>query len=151
MAKRNGAPSEGLVEFCFELGLSVERTAEVAGIAKTDAWHAWSVFSGQPVLDDPLPEEIKESVAHIQSGWTEDMRVLAEIGDEHRPSSAVCEYRLQKRRDGYQAWKAKRNAKEQQCHSGLIEEKANPSPSPVIVHQMTLWSLSTASEATACG
>jgi len=149
MAKRNGAPSEGLVEFCFELGLSVDRTAEVAGIAKTDAWHAWSVFSGQPVLDDPLPEQIKESVAHIQSGWTEDMRVLAEIGAEHRPSSAVCEHRLQKRRDGFQARKAKRNAKEQQCHSGSIDAKAKASPFPVMTQQMTLSFLSTVCEATA--
>jgi len=151
MGRRRGPPSEGLVELCFELGLSVERTAEVAGVAKTDAWHAWSVMTGQPVLDDPLPEQIEKAVTEIQSGWTDEVRELARIGDRHRPSSAVCGYRLQERRNAYQAWKAKRNAKEHQCHSDSIDAKAKASPFPVMTQQMTLWSECTASEATACG
>ena len=146
MAKRNGAPSEGLVEFCFELGLSVERTAEVAGIAKTDAWHAWSVFTGLPVLADPSPEEIERGVAEIQAGWSETVRRLAMRGEEHRPSSAVCEYRVRRHREANR--ECVQREMEKACLSGSIDAKANPSPFPVMTHQMTLSFVSTAFEAT---
>ena len=149
MAKRNGAPSEGLVELCFELGLSAERTAEVAGISKTDAWHAWSVHTGLPVLSDPLPEEIERITLEIQAGWSETVRRLAMRGEEQRPSSAVCEYRMRRHRESNRACIQRK--KEQACHLGSTDAKANPSQSPVIPRQMTLSFECIPSEAIACG
>jgi len=136
MTKRRGAPSEGLVDLCLELGLSAERTAEVAGISKSDACYAWSVHTGLPLLSDPRPEEIERIAAEIQAGWSETVRRMAMRGEEHRPSSAVCEYRIRRHRENNRAFVQRK--KERECHCDLIDARANPSPSPVIPRQMTL-------------
>lgn len=147
MTKRRGAPSEGLVDLCLELGLSAERTAEVAGISKSDACYAWSVHTGLPLLSDPRPEEIERIAAEIQSGWSETVRRMAMRGEEHRPSSAVCEYRIRRHRENNRAFVQRKKA--QECHSGLTDAKASQSPFPVIERQTTLSFLCTAFEATA--
>ena len=136
MTKRRGAPSEGLVDLCLELGLTAERTAEVAGISKSDAHYAWSVFTGMPLVSDPRPEEIERIAAEIQAGWSETVRRMAMRGEEHRPSSAVCEYRIRRHRENNRAFVQRE--KDKACHLGLIDAKANQSPSPVIPRQMTL-------------
>jgi hypothetical protein len=136
MTKRRGAPSEGLVDLCLELGLSAERTAEVAGISKSDACYAWSVHTGLPLLSDPRPEEIERIAAEIQAGWSETVRRMAMRGEEHRPSSAVCEYRIRRHRENNRAFVQRK--KERECHCDSIDARANPSPSPVIPRQMTL-------------
>ena len=136
MTKRRGAPSEGLVDLCLELGLTAERTAEVAGISKSDAHYAWSVFTGMPLVSDPRPEEIERIAAEIQAGWSETVRRMAMRGEEHRPSSAVCEYRIRRHRENNRAFVQRE--KDQACHLGSIDAKANQSPSPVIPRQMTL-------------
>lgn len=146
---RRGAPSDGLVDLCFELGLSAERTAEVAGISKSDAWHSWSVKTGLPVLSDPPPEELERLVAEIQSGWTDEVREMARRHETNRPSSKVCEYRIRRHREINRAWVQRK--KESACPSGSIDAKDKASPSPVIVKQMTLSFASTVCEATACG
>ena len=149
MLTRRGAPSEGLVDLCFELGFSAERTAEVARISRSDAHYAWSVFTGLPLVCDPQPEEIERIVAEIQAGWSETVRRMAMRGEEHRPSSAVCEYRIRRHRENNRAFVERK--KDRECHSGLIDAKANPSPSPVIPRQMTLSFECIPSEAVACG
>ena len=149
MTKRRGAPSEGLVDLCLELGLSAERTAEVAGISKSDAHYAWSVFTGLPLVSDPRPEEIKRIAAEIQAGWSETVRRMAMRGEEHRPSSAVCEYRMRRHRENNRAFVQRE--KDKACRSGSIEEKVSPSPFPVIPQQMTLSFECIPSEAIACG
>jgi len=136
MTKRRGAPSEGLVDLCLELGLSAERTAEVAGISKSDACYAWSVHTGLPLLSDPRPEEIERIAAEIQAGWSETVRRMAMRGEEHRPSSAVCEYRIRRHRENNRAFVQRK--KERECHCDSIDAKVNPSPCPVIQRQMTL-------------
>jgi hypothetical protein len=114
-------------------------------------WHEWSVRTGLPTPHDPISSVIQQRAKEVQAGWTDEQRQLAQFGCTARPSSKTVEYRQRQRQEVHQRWKATKKAKEQECRSGLIEEKASQSPSPVIVHQMTLWSLSTASEATACG
>jgi hypothetical protein len=147
---RPGGPSDGLVDLCFELGLSAERTAEVAGISKSDAWHLWSVRTGLPVLTDPPPDEIERLVAEIQSGWSDEVREMARRHETNRPSSKVCEYRIRRHREINRAW-VQRKKERAECHSGSTDAKDSPSPSLAIVRQMTLSFESTACEATACG
>lgn len=136
MTKRRGAPSEGLVDLCLELGLSAERTAEVAGISKSDAHYAWSVFTGMPLPSDPRPEEIERVAAEIQAGWSETVRRMAMRGEEHRPSSAVCEYRIRRHRENNRAFVQRK--KERECHSGSIDARVKASPFPVIPRQTML-------------
>ena len=147
MTKRRGAPSEGLVDLCLELGLTAERTAEVAGISKSDAHYAWSVFTGMPLVSDPPPEEIERMAAEIQAGWSETVRRMAMRGEEHRPSSAVCEYRIRRHRENNRAFVQRE--KDKACRSGLIDAKAKASPFPVIERQTTLSFSFTACEGTA--
>ena len=147
MTKRRGAPSEGLVDLCLELGLTAERTAEVAGISKSDAHYAWSVFTGMPLVSDPRPEEIERIAAEIQAGWSETVRRMAMRGEEHRPSSAVCEYRIRRHRENNRAFVQRE--KDKACRSGSIDAKAKASPFPVIERQTTLSFSFTACEGTA--
>jgi hypothetical protein len=147
---RPGGPSDGLVDLCFELGLSAERTAEVAGISKSDAWHLWSVRTGLPVLTDPPPDEIERLVAEIQSGWSDEVREMARRHETNRPSSTVCEYRIRRHREINRAW-VQRKREQAECHSGSTDAKDSQSPSLAIVRQMTLSFESIACEATACG
>jgi hypothetical protein len=139
------------LDICFGVGLSVRSTAWVIRESEDLVWHEWSVRTGLPTPKDPVGSVIRRRAREVQAGWTEEQRQLAQFGCTMRPSSKTCEYRQRQRQEVHQRWKATKKAKEQACRSGLIEEKASQSPSPVIVHQMTLWSLSTASEATACG
>jgi hypothetical protein len=139
------------LDICFGVGLSVQSTAWVIRENEDRVWHEWSVRTGLPTPHDPISSVIQQRAKEVQAGWTDEQRQLAQFGCTMRPSSKTCEYRQAQRQEVHQRWKATKKAKEQECRSGLIEEKASQSPSPVIVHQMTLWSLSTASEATACG
>ena len=139
------------LDICFGVGLSVRSTAWVIRESEDLVWHEWSVRTGLPTPKDPVGSVIRRRAREVQRGWTDEQRQLAQFGCTARPSSSTCEYRQRHRREIQKRYEAKRKAKEQGCHSGLIDEKGNPSPSPVIVQQMTLWSLSTASEATACG
>lgn len=147
----NGRLDQDLVDICFGIGLSVKTTAWVVRDSVDRVWHEWSVRTGLPTPHDPISSVIQQRAREVQAGWTEEQRQLAQFGCTARPSSKTVEYRQRQRQEVHQRWKATKKAKEQECRSGLIEEKASQSPSPVIVHQMTLWSLSTASEATACG
>jgi hypothetical protein len=147
----NGRLDQDLIDICFGIGLSVKTTAWVVRDSVDRVWHEWSVRTGLPTPHDPISSVIQQRAKEVQAGWTEEQRQLAQFGCTARPSSKTVEYRQRHRQEVHQRWKATKKAKEQECRSGLIEEKANQSPSPVIVHQMTLWSLSTASEATACG
>jgi len=137
------------LDICFGVGLSVQSTAWVIRENEERVWHEWSVRTGLPTPKDPVGSVIRKRAREVQRGWTDELRQMASLGCTMRPSSKTCEYRQAQRRENQKRYDANRKAK--QCHSDLIDEKANPSPSPVIVHQMTLWSLSTASEATACG
>jgi len=145
----NGRLDQDLIDICFGIGLSVKTTAWVVRDSVDRVWHEWSVRTGLPTPHDPISSVIKKRAKEVQAGWTEEQRQLAQFGCTARPSSKTVEYRQRQRQEVHQRWKSTKKAKEQECRSGLIEEKANPSPCPVIVHQMTLWSLSTASEATA--
>jgi hypothetical protein len=147
----NGRLDQDLIDICFGIGLSVKTTAWVVRDSVDRVWHEWSVRTGLPTPHDPISSVIQQRAKEVQAGWTEEQRQLAQFGCTARPSSKTVEYRQRQRQEVHQRWKATKKAKEQECRSGLIEEKASQSPSPVIVHQMTLWSLSTASEATACG
>jgi hypothetical protein len=146
----NGRLDQDLIDICFGVGLSVKTTAWVVRDSVDRVWHEWSVRTGLPTPHDPSSSVIRRRAREVQAGWTEEQRQLAQFGCTARPSSSTCEYRQRHRREIQKRYEANRKAK-QGCHSGSIEEKVNPSPSPVIPHQMTLWSLSTASEATACG
>jgi hypothetical protein len=139
------------LDICFGVGLSVRSTAWVIRESEDLVWHEWSVRTGLPTPKDPVGSVIAKRAKEVQAGWTEEQRQLAQFGCTARPSSKTCEYRQRHRREIQQRYIAKRKAKETGCHSGLIDAKASPSPSQVIPQQMTLWSLSTASEATACG
>jgi hypothetical protein len=147
----NGRLDQDLIDICFGIGLSVKTTAWVVRDSVDRVWHEWSVRTGLPTPHDPISSVIQQRAKEVQAGWTDEQRQLAQFGCTARPSSKTVEYRQRQRQEAHQRWKATKKAKEQECRSGLIEEKASQSPSPVIVHQMTLWSLSTASEATACG
>jgi hypothetical protein len=138
------------LDICFGVGLSVRSTAWVIRESEDLVWHEWSVRTGLPTPKDPVGSVIRRRAREVQKGWTDELRQMASLGCTMRPSSKTCEYRQAQRRTNQKRYDATRKAK-QGCHSGLIEDKASQSPSPVIVHQMTLWSLSTASEATACG
>lgn len=138
------------LDICFGVGLSVRSTAWVIGESTDLVWHEWSVRTGLPTPKDPVGSVIRRRAREVQAGWTEEQRQLAQFGCTARPSSKTCEYRQRHRREIQKRYEANRKAK-QSCRSGLIEEKVSPSPSQVIPQQMTLWSLSTASEATACG
>jgi len=145
----NGRLDQDLIDICFGIGLSVKTTAWVVRDSVDRVWHEWSVRTGLPTPHDPISSVIQQRAKEVQAGWTEEQRQLAQFGCTARPSSSTVQYRQRQRQEVHQRWKATKKAKEQACRSGLIEEKASQSPSPVIVHQMTLWSLSTASEATA--
>jgi hypothetical protein len=147
----NGRLDQDLIDICFGIGLSVKTTAWVVRDSVDRVWHEWSVRTGLPTPHDPISSVIQQRAREVQAGWTEEQRRLAQFGCTARPSSKTCEYRQRQRQEVHQRWKATKKAKEQECRSGLIDVKANPSPSPVIPQQMTLWSLSTASEATAFG
>ena len=147
----NGRLDQDLLDLCFGIGLSVKTTAWVVRDSVDRVWHEWSVRTGLPTPHDPISSVIQQRAKDVQAGWTEEQRQLAQFGCTARPSSKTVEYRQRQRQEVHQRWKATKKAKEQECRSGSIDEKANPSPSPVIPQQMTLWSLSTASEATACG
>jgi len=144
----NGRLDQDLIDICFGIGLSVKTTAWVVRDSVDRVWHEWSVRTGLPTPHDPISSVIQQRAKEVQAGWTEEQRQLAQFGCTARPSSKTCEYRQAQRRTNQKRYDATRKAK-QACPSGLIEEKVNPSPSPVIPQQMTLWSLSTASEATA--
>ena len=146
---RREAKSTAL-DICFGVGLSVRSTAWVIRESEDLVWHEWSVRTGLPTPKDPVVSVIAKRAREVQAGWTEEQRQLAQFGCTMRPSSSTCEYRQRHRREIQKRYEANRKAK-QSCRSGLIEEKVSRSPSPVIPQQMTLWCLSTASEATACG
>jgi len=139
------------LDICFGVGLSVRSTAWVIRESEDLVWHEWSVRTGLPTPKDPAGSVIRRRAREVQRGWTDEQRQLAQFGCTARQSSKTCEYRQRHRREIQKRYEAKRKAKEQACPSGLIEEKANPSPSPVIPRQMTLSFASTASEAIACG
>jgi hypothetical protein len=138
------------LDICFGVGLSVQSTAWVIRENEDRVWHEWSVRTGLPTPKDPVGSVIRRRAREVQRGWTEELRQMASVGCTMRPSSKTCEYRQAQRRTNQKRYDATRKAK-QGCHSGLIDAKASQSPCPVIHQQMTLWSLSTALEATACG
>ena len=146
----NGRLDQDLVDICFGIGLSVKTTAWVVRDSVDRVWHEWSVRTGLPTPHDPISSVIQQRAKEVQAGWTEEQRQLAQFGCTARPSSKTCEYRQRHRREIQKRYEANRKAK-QGCHSGLIDAKANPSPSPVIPQQMTLSFSFTQSEATACG
>ena len=133
----NGRLDQDLVDICFGIGLSVKTTAWVVRDSVDRVWHEWSVRTGLPTPHDPISSVIQQRAREVQAGWTDEQRQLAQFGCTMRPSSKTCEYRQRHRREIQKRYEANRKAK-QGCHSGLIEEKANPSPSPVIPQQMTL-------------
>jgi hypothetical protein len=143
-AKRNA------LDICFGVGLSVQSTAWVIRENEDRVWHEWSVRTGLPTPKDPVGSVIRRRAREVQRGWTEELRQMASLGCTMRPSSKTCEYRQAQRRENQKLYDATRKAK-QGCHSGLIDEKANPSPFPVIPRQMTLSFECIQSEAIACG
>jgi hypothetical protein len=145
----NGRLDQDLVDICFGIGLSVKTTAWVVRDSVDRVWHEWSVRTGLPTPHDPISSVIQQRAREVQAGWTEEQRQLAQFGCTARPSSSTCEYRQRHRREIQKRYEANRKAK--QCHSDLIDAKANPSPCPVIPRQMTLSFEFTASEAIACG
>ena len=142
----NGRLDQDLVDICFGIGLSVKTTAWVVRDSVDRVWHEWSVRTGLPTPHDPISSVIQQRAKEVQAGWTDEQRQLAQFGCTARPSSKTCEYRQRHRREIQKRYEANRKAK-QGCHSGLIDAKANPSPSPVIPQQMTLSFSSTACEA----
>ena len=147
----NGRLDQDLVDICFGIGLSVKTTAWVVRDSVDRVWHEWSVRTGLPTPHDPISSVIQQRAREVQAGWTDEQRQLAQFGCTARPSSKTVEYRQRQRQEVHQRWKATKKAKEQECLSGSIDAKANPSPSPVIPRQMTLSFEFTASEAIACG
>lgn len=147
------ARNHDLIDLCFGLGLSVERTAWVCGESLSRCWHEWSVRTGLPTPADPTPSAIKRRVREVKRGWTEELEILARHGITLRPSSEAVRYRNEARQAGQRIRNQRKaeRAREQKCHFDSIDAKANPSPYPVIPQQMTLWSESTASEAIECG
>jgi hypothetical protein len=146
----NGRLDQDLIDICFGIGLSVKTTAWVVRDSVDRVWHEWSVRTGLPTPKDPVGSVIRRRAREVQKGWSDELRQMASLGCTMRPSSKTCEYRQAQRRENQKRYDATRKAK-QGCHSGLIDEKANPSPSPVIPRQMTLSFEFTASEAIACG
>jgi hypothetical protein len=135
------------IDICFGVGLSVQSTAWVIRENEDRVWHEWSVRTGLPTPKDPVGSVIRRRAREVQRGWTDEQRQLAQFGCTARPSSSTCEYRQRHRREIQKRYEAKRKAKEQECHSGLIDAKGNQSPSPVIPQQMTLSFAFTACEA----
>ena len=135
------------LDICFGVGLSVRSTAWVIRESEDLVWHEWSVRTGLPTPKDPVGSVIRRRAREVQRGWTEEQRQLAQFGCTMRPSSKTCEYRQRHRREIQKRYEAKRKAKEQACHSGLIDAKGKASPSPVIPQQMTLSFAFTACEA----
>ena len=125
------------LDICFGVGLSVRSTAWVIRESEDLVWHEWSVRTGLPTPKDPVGSVIRRRAREVQKGWTDELRQMASLGCTMRPSSKTCEYRQAQRRTNQKRYDATRKAK-QGCHSGLIEEKASQSPSPVIPQQMTL-------------
>jgi hypothetical protein len=146
----NGRLNQDLIDICFGIGLSVKTTAWVVRDSVDRVWHEWSVRTGLPTPHDPISSVIQQRAKEVQAGWTDEQRQLAQFGCTARPSSKTCEYRQRHRREIQKRYEANRKAK-QACHSGLIDAKGNPSPSPVIVQQMTLSFSFIQYEATACG
>ena len=142
-----GRANQHLIDICFAIGLSVKTTAWVIGESTGLVWHEWSVRTGLPTPGDPPPSAIRRRAREVQRGWTDDLRQLAEYGCTQRPSSKTVGYRQVERRANQKRYDANRKAN--QCHSDLIDAKANPSPCPVIPRQMTLSFACTASEAIA--
>lgn len=136
------------LDICFGVGLSVRSTAWVIRESEDLVWHEWSVRTGLPTPKDPVGSVIRKRAREVQRGWTEEQRQLAQFGCTSRPSSKTCEYRQRHRREIQKRYEANRKAK-QACHSGSIDAKDKASPSPVIVHQMTLSFACTACEAIA--
>jgi len=147
------ARNHDLIDLCFGLGLSVERTAWVCGESLSRCWHEWSVRTGLPTPADPTPSAIKRRAREVKRGWTEDLEILARHGITLRPSSETVRYRNEARQAGQRIRNQRKTqkAREQRCHFDSIGAKANPSRSPEIVTQMMLSFESTASGATACG
>jgi len=145
----NGRLDQDLLDLCFGIGLSVKTTAWVVRDSVDRVWHEWSVRTGLPTPHDPISSVIEQRAKEVQAGWTEEQRQLAQFGCTARPSSKTVDYRQRQRQEVHQRWKATKKAKEQECRSGLIEEKASQSPSPVIPQQMTLSFLFIPYEATA--
>jgi len=145
------ARNHDLIDLCFGLGLSVERTAWVCGESLSRCWHEWSVRTGLPTPADPTPSAIRRMTRELRRGWDEDMTILARHGITTRPSSRTIAYRNEARLAAQKRYWATRVAKRKdtECHCGSIDEKANPSRSPEIVTQMTLWCECIPSEATA--
>ena len=142
-----GRANQYLIDICFGVGLSVKTTAWVVGESTGLVWHEWSVRTGLPTPGDPPPSAIRSRAKEVQRGWSDELRQMASFGCTMRPSSKTCEYRQAQRRANQRRYDGNRKAKEQECRSGSIDAKANPSPFPVIVHQMTLSFSSTACEA----
>ena len=134
------ARNHDLIELCFGVGLSVERTAWVCGESLSRVWHEWSVRTGLPTPADPSPSAIRRMTRELRRGWDEDMKILARHGITARPSSKTIAYRNQARLAAQKRYWATRIAKREQtkCHCGSIDEKDSPSPSQVSVTQMTL-------------
>lgn len=128
------------LDICFGVGLSVSTTAWVIRESEDLVWHEWSVRTGLPTPKDPVQSVIARRAKEVRKGWTEELRQLAEFGCTVRPSSSTVQYRQRQRQEAHRRWKDKKAKEQQGCHSGSIDEKASPSPSPVMTHQMTLWS-----------
>lgn len=125
------------LDICFGVGLSVKSTAWVIRESEDLVWHEWSVRTGLPTPKDPAGSVIRRRAREVQRGWSDEIRQMASFGCTARPSSRTCEYRQRHRREIQKRYEANRKAK-QECHSGSIDAKASPSPSPVIPRQMTL-------------
>jgi hypothetical protein len=135
------------LDICFGVGLSVRSTAWVIRESEDRVWHEWSVRTGLPTPKDPAGSVIRRRAREVQKGWTDELRQMASLGCTMRPSSKTCEYRQAQRRTNQKRYDATRKAKEQACHSGLIDAKVKALPSPVIPQQMTLSFAFTACEA----
>ena len=125
------------LDICFGVGLSVKSTAWVIRESEDLVWHEWSVRTGLPTPKDPAGSVIRRRAKEVQRGWSDEIRQMASFGCTARPSSRTCEYRQRHRREIQKRYEANRKAK-QECHSGSIDAKVNPSPFPVIPRQMTL-------------
>ena len=101
---------QGLAEMCWEIGLSVERTAWVLKRSVTETAYWWSVWSGQPIGDDPDEDELKRRIAEIEAGWTPAIREAARRRMECRDSSSVVKSSPNGRAAAYWNAKAKQRA-----------------------------------------
>jgi hypothetical protein len=135
-----GRVNQHLIDICFGVGLSVRTTAWVVGESTDLVWHEWSVRTGLPTPKDPVQSVIARRAKEVRKGWTEELRQLAECCCTVRRSSSTVKYRQRQRQEAHRRWKDRKAQEQQGCHFGSIDEKASPSPSPVMTHQMTLWS-----------